>query len=98
MTIYNTVAQCNELNPMAPLRVTTTSNQEGGIATYTCDPGFQVLVGGTRTCRSDSTWSGIEPTCSMITGKVTMKLLHLVSLLIHLTGQKVCTSLIYQIF
>ena len=35
----------------------------GGIATYTCDPGFVLVGESTRNCSSDGTWSGMPPTC-----------------------------------
>ena len=35
----------------------------GGVATYTCDPGFILVGEPTRICRDDGTWSGEEPTC-----------------------------------
>ena len=35
----------------------------GGVATYTCDPGFILVGEPTRICRDDGTWSDEEPTC-----------------------------------
>ena len=35
----------------------------GGVATYTCDPGFILVGEPTRICSSDGTWSGMAPTC-----------------------------------
>ena len=35
----------------------------GGVATYTCDPGFILVGDATRICRDNGTWSGEEPTC-----------------------------------
>ena len=35
----------------------------GGVATYTCDPGFILVGGPTRICRDNGTWSDEEPTC-----------------------------------
>ena len=35
----------------------------GGVATYTCDPGFILVGDPTRICRDNGTWSGEEPTC-----------------------------------
>ena len=35
----------------------------GGVATYTCDPGFILNGEPTRNCSSDGTWSGMAPTC-----------------------------------
>ena len=35
----------------------------GGVATYTCDPGFILVGDATRICRDDGAWSDEEPTC-----------------------------------
>ena len=35
----------------------------GGVANYTCDPGFILVGDRTRICGSDGTWSGMAPTC-----------------------------------
>ena len=36
----------------------------GGVANYTCDPGFVLVGDHTRICGSDGTWSGMAPTCA----------------------------------
>ena len=41
----------------------------GDIATYTCDPGFELEGVTTQTCQSDGTWSGIPPWCESTIGK-----------------------------
>ena len=33
------------------------------VATYTCDPGYTLNGGTTRTCGSGERWSGSDPTC-----------------------------------
>ncbi len=33
------------------------------MATYTCNPGYTLNGGSTRTCGSDGVWSGSTPTC-----------------------------------
>ena len=38
-----------------------------GTATYTCDTGYVLSGGNTRTCLANGMWSGIAPTC---TGRV----------------------------
>ena len=35
----------------------------GGVATYTCDPGFILVGEPTQICRDNGTWSDEEPTC-----------------------------------
>ncbi|CAI8047415.1 Deleted in malignant brain tumors 1 protein [Geodia barretti] len=36
----------------------------GSQATYSCDDGYRLVGGSTRTCESDGTWSGESPLCS----------------------------------
>jgi hypothetical protein len=43
--------------------VTVTSQGVGGVATYTCDGGFDRQGSATRTCGGDGNWSGSAPTC-----------------------------------
>ena len=43
--------------------VTWDSLAPGGVATYTCDPGFVLIGEPTRNCGSDGTWSGMAPIC-----------------------------------
>ena len=33
------------------------------VATYTCNHGYTLNGGTTRTCRSDGIWNGSDPTC-----------------------------------
>ena len=35
----------------------------GTVATYSCDPGYEVMGDMTRTCDSADTWSGTDTTC-----------------------------------
>ena len=35
----------------------------GTVATYTCDTGYTLNGGSTRTCGSDGVWSDSDPTC-----------------------------------
>ena len=37
----------------------------GEIADYTCEPGYDLVGVASRTCQSDSHWSGTEPTCDI---------------------------------
>jgi len=36
---------------------------EGDVCVYLCDDGYIVSGSGDRTCQSDGTWTGSEPTC-----------------------------------
>ncbi|XP_064386377.1 sushi, von Willebrand factor type A, EGF and pentraxin domain-containing protein 1-like isoform X2 [Halichondria panicea] len=38
------------------------------MATYTCNPGYTLNGGSTRTCGSDGLWSGSAPTCQLSCG------------------------------
>jgi len=37
---------------------------EGDTCVYQCDDGYIVSGSGDRTCQSDGTWTGSEPTCT----------------------------------
>ena len=36
---------------------------DSGVATHSCDTGYTLNGGSTRTCQSNTTWSGSAPTC-----------------------------------
>ncbi|XP_077984790.1 protein mesh-like [Glandiceps talaboti] len=38
---------------------------EGGIITFTCNDGYGLYGSKERTCQSDGTWSGVQPSCSI---------------------------------
>jgi cysteine-rich repeat protein len=38
-----------------------------GTATYSCNTGYQLSAGATRTCQSNGAWSGGAPTCNIVT-------------------------------
>lgn len=48
---------------------TPTDTTEGSEVTYSCNVGFNLVGSATRTCLSDGTWSGTEPTCEGINYK-----------------------------
>lgn len=56
---------CPALAPTAPLQVSSTGYDEGDVATYTCASGYDLVGGATRTCQSDGSWDGAEPTCAV---------------------------------
>ncbi len=41
----------------------TNSRPVDTVATYTCNTGYTLNGGTTRTCESDGVWSGSTPTC-----------------------------------
>ena len=62
--IYYCVAiMCPPLPEIDNGMVEVSSLFPGGVATYTCDPGFILVGDSTRICRDTGTWSGEEPTC-----------------------------------
>ena len=60
------IGACPALGDPANGMVTWTSLTTGGVATYECDPGFELVGQETRTCQSESEWSGEAPTCEPI--------------------------------
>lgn len=58
------VIGCPYLDPPANGKVELSGMIVDSIATFTCDPGFE-LIGKTltRVCQSDGRWSGISPQC-----------------------------------
>ncbi|XP_078583742.1 CUB and sushi domain-containing protein 3-like [Branchiostoma floridae x Branchiostoma japonicum] len=42
------------------------SNSLGNMATYTCNSGYNLVGGPSRTCQTDLTWSGSSPTCAAV--------------------------------
>ncbi|XP_066295428.1 sushi, von Willebrand factor type A, EGF and pentraxin domain-containing protein 1-like isoform X3 [Branchiostoma lanceolatum] len=59
------VVQCPALTAPANGAVSGT-NFYGDVATFTCDPGYNLVGGSTRTCQADTTWSGSSPTCTAV--------------------------------
>ena len=57
------VGSCSRLSPPKYGRVSVTTRDVGGRATYTCSNGFRMVGSSTRTCLSDGSWSGSEPVC-----------------------------------
>lgn len=54
---------CPGLVPPLHGDLSRTSSSVGGVATYTCLPGYGTPTPATRTCQADGTWSGTEPKC-----------------------------------
>ena len=46
--------------------VVTTSNEVGGVATFTCATGYRPPSPASLTCGPDGEWSGTPPTCNLV--------------------------------
>jgi hypothetical protein len=59
------VEVCETLPPISQ-GVVTTSNSGNfpSTASYSCDPGYELLGSPTRTCNPDGSWDGTAPTCA----------------------------------
>ena len=63
MYISTALVECPDLMDPDNGRVDY-ETQVGSSATYTCNTGYQLIGTSTRTCQSDGTWSGSDPTCT----------------------------------
>ena len=61
--IIISTTECPVLDDPANGMVTWTSLTTGGIVTYVCDPGFELVGDEMRDCQSNSEWSGEAPIC-----------------------------------
>ncbi len=66
-------ATCPDLQEMTNIKIIYDMNpmhmgsrSVGTVATYTCDTGYTLNGGTTRTCGSDRVWSGSSPVCQGI--------------------------------
>ena len=57
------IAGCLALDGPTNGMVTWTGLAPGDITTYTCKDGYILNGEATRTCGTDSNWSGMPPTC-----------------------------------
>ncbi|WAR09791.1 CSMD1-like protein [Mya arenaria] len=63
----NSAPTCPTLTNTTTRHVTTTGTTLCSVSTYICATGYEITTGTpNRLCRSDSTWSGSEPACSLI--------------------------------
>ena len=63
--------ECPALSPIANGTITyapdtTADYDQGTVAIYICDDGFNLVGDMQRTCQIDGTFSGTDPTCSLI--------------------------------
>ena len=61
--LLSTVVDCNTLSDPANGQVSTSGTTFGEKATYSCNPGYNLVGDNTRTCQATGNWSGSEPTC-----------------------------------
>ena len=57
---------CDKLTAPANGDINQNGNTPGYIATYTCDPGYELVGGSTRTCQTNGQWSADAPKCRFI--------------------------------
>ena len=63
-SFFVAVVDCGTLNALANGQVSHTGRTTfGQTAVYSCDTGYILVGGRTRTCQADGVWSGSEPTC-----------------------------------
>ena len=62
-TLYTVV--CLALPSLANGMITYSDETRGldSLASHTCDPGYGLMGGNTRTCQNDGMWTGTAPTC-----------------------------------
>ena len=65
-SILSPNAVCPDLTDPANGMVVMAGNSVGNTATYSCDPGFELVGVQTVTCQADRTWSDPPPTCEPI--------------------------------
>ena len=58
------VGGCDVLENPENGAVATSGLAPGSTATYTCDPGYELVGTALQTCGSDGEWSDVPPTCS----------------------------------
>ena len=54
---------CSYLHHPIHGRVSSTTRDVGGNATYTCNSRFRLVGSSTRTCLTNGSWSGSQPIC-----------------------------------
>ena len=69
MILYDNVpfyaVVCLSLSPVSNGMISYSDPRKGvgSVAHHTCDTGYTLIGGSSRTCQSDGTWSGSAPTC-----------------------------------
>ncbi|XP_077864038.1 sushi, von Willebrand factor type A, EGF and pentraxin domain-containing protein 1-like, partial [Saccoglossus kowalevskii] len=57
---------CDRLDRLANGRIQTSGHTYQHNATYNCDKGYHLLGNSVRTCLANKTWSGVSPSCDLI--------------------------------
>ena len=63
-TVALIIGSCGYLSSPRYGRVSVTTRDVGGRATYTCNSGFRLVGSSNRTCLSNGSWSGSQPICN----------------------------------
>ena len=63
LILHSTAVDCGTLTNPSNGQVNTTGTTLGQTATYSCNPGYNLVGGSTRTCQATGSWSGSVPTC-----------------------------------
>ena len=60
---FSVVVDCGNLQNPRFGRVVLTGTTFGSTATYSCQGGYILVGGSTRTCQANGQWSGVAPVC-----------------------------------
>ena len=63
MCLLSTAVDCGAPTNLANGQVSHTATTLGKTATYTCNPGYNLLGDSFRVCQATGVWSGITPIC-----------------------------------
>ena len=65
-----TVINCGGLCDLEKGTVLISRSTVGGVATYTCKPGYELEGNNRRECMPNGEWSGKEPNCTGIQNNI----------------------------
>lgn len=57
------IADCGPLDAPENGSVMQPDTTEGGVTTFSCQAGFDLIGNATRVCQSTAAWTGMQPTC-----------------------------------
>ena len=60
------IVRCSGLSNPLNGRVSISTDTPGGIATYSCNSGYELVGTERRTCQNDGQWSDRAPTCRIV--------------------------------